>query len=266
MKITPSIAATLFASSSGSTSLISTLTNGATASTQAQRDPLVALKDAEKNRVKYVAAKALEPLVKRDLDAFEKAVKNAKSVDDFFKNDAAVKVFLTANGLGDQAAFKALVSRTLKSDYLDEGSLAARLGSQRGAWFETTMAYDFHYSGLEVLQQPVSIKEIKEGYAEALWRQSLDATAPGVSSALTFKERASSLNTAYKILGDPVGRDVVTTALGLPPQIAYQPVTSQAALIERRLDISKLKSPAFVDTLVKRYLVTLNGGGSSITA
>lgn len=266
MKITPSIASTLFSASSSSSSLISTLTNGASTSTQAQRDPLATLKDAEKNSAKYIAAKAKEPLVKRDLDAFEKAAKNAKSIDEFLKDDAAVKVFLTANGLGDLASFKALVSRTLKSDYLDDKSLAARMGAQRSAWYDTAIAYDFHYSDIKVLRQPESIQKIKDGYAEALWRQSLDATAPGVSSALTFKERASSLTTAYKILGDPVGRDVVTTALGLPPQIAYQPVTSQAALIERRLDISKLKSPAFVDTLVKRYLVTLNGGGSSITA
>ena len=59
---------------------------------------------------------------------------------------------------------------------------------------------------------------------------------------------------------------MVTTALGLPPQIAYQPVTSQAALIERRLDVTRLKNPAYVDSLVKRYLVLRSGGASGVTA
>jgi len=266
MKITPAIASILFTSGTNPSSLLSTLGGGVTSTVTATREPLSALKDAEKNGADYIAAKAKEPLVKRDLAAFEKAVANAKTVEDFFKNPIAVKVLLTANGLGDQADYKALVSRTLTSDYLDNTSLAARMGASRGAWYETAMAYDFHYSGMDVLKKAESIAEIKEGYAQALWRESLEASAPGVSFALAFKERAATLDTAYKILGDPVGREVVTTALGLPPQIAYQPVTSQAALIERRLDISRLEDPAYVNSLVNRYLVLRNGGASGITA
>jgi hypothetical protein len=261
MKITPAIASTLFASSTSAASLASTLYGGVAETTGAQIDPFVALKDAEKNGAAAVKRKAAEPLVKRDLDAFEKAVTSSKSVEEFFANPVAAKVFLTANDLGDVAGYKALVVRTLNSDYLDDQSLAARMGAQRGAYYETALKYDFHYSGLDVLQRAGSIAEIREDYAKALWRQSLDATAPGVSNALAFKERAASLDSAYKILGDPVGREVVTTALGLPQQIAYQPVSSQAALIERGIAIGKLKTPAYVDMLVKRYLARLNDDG-----
>jgi Protein of unknown function (DUF1217) len=264
MKITPAIAATLFSTNSSS-SFVAAMTGGG-ASATGYADPIATLRDAEKNSAKQIVAKAKEPMVKRDLDAFEKAVKGAKSVDDLLKNDAAMRVFLTANDLGDLAQYKGLISKTLKSDYLDENSVAAKVGAQRGALYSTTLKYDFHYSGLEVIQKADSIKEIKDAYVEVLWRQSLDAKAPGVSNALAFKEKAASLNTAYKILGDPVGREVVTTALGLPPQIAYQPVQSQASLIERRLDITKLKNPAFADMMAKRYLVALNGGGTSLTA
>lgn len=266
MKITSSVASILFSNGTSASSLLTTLGGGVQSTATATREPISALKDAEKNAKTYVAAKAKEPMVKRDLEAFEKAVKNAKSVDEFLKNPAAVKVFLTANGLGDQADYRALVSRTLTSDYLDNTSLAARMGATRGAWYETAMAYDFHYSGMDVLKKPESIAEIKEGYTQALWRESLEASAPGVSYALAFKERAATLTSAYKVLGDPIAREVVTTALGLPPQIAYQPVTSQAALIERRLDVTRLKDPTFVDSLVKRFLVMRNGGASGITA
>lgn len=267
MKITSAIASTIFSGSGSATSLVALAAGGASSSTAAaSRDPVGALKDAEKNGAKYVAAKAKEPIVKRELEAFEKAVKNAKSVEDFFKNPTAMKVFLTANGLGDQAAYKVLVQKTLTSDYLDSSSLAARMGATRGAWYDVAMDYDFYYGGMEVLQKAESIAQIKEGYVQSLWRESLEQSAPGVSYALAFKERVDTLDSAYKILGDPVGREVVTVALGLPPQIAYQPVTSQAALIERSLDVTRLKNPAFVDTLVKRYLVMRNGGSSSVTA
>jgi hypothetical protein len=261
MRISPAIVSTLFASSASSTSLLGTLVNGASTATAAQMDPLVALKDAEKNGAKQQAAKAKEPTVKRELEAFERAVKNAKSVDDLLKNDAAMRVILTATDLGDLAQYKGLISKALKSDYLDGESVAAKVGAQRAAIYKATLKLDFHYSGLQVVQRPSMIQEIKDAYVKSLWRDALDATAPGVSNALAFKEKAATLDTAYKILGDPAGREVVTTALGLPPQIAYQPVTSQAALIERRIDIAKLKSPAYVDMLAKRYLVALNGGG-----
>jgi Protein of unknown function (DUF1217) len=269
MKITPFLASALFASSSsssGGSSLVSTLVNARSGAGQAaQRDPIVTLRDAEKNGTKYVIAKSREPLVKRELDAFEKRVNSAKTVDEFLNDPVAAKVLLTANGLGDFADYKGLVSKTLKSDTTDPKSLAVRMGSQRSAWFETAKAYDFHNKGLTVLKEAFNVASIKDAYAEVLWRQSLDASAPGVSNALTFKDRAASLDSAYKILGDPVGREVITTAFGLPPQIAYQPLLSQATLIERTVDISKLKSPEYVDKLVKRYLVALNGG-SSITA
>lgn len=267
MKISPTVASMLFASGTSSSSLIATAAGGALASSSTgTADPIATLKDAEKNGAKQIALKAKEPLVKRDLEAFEKAVKNAKSLDDLFKNEAAARVFMTANGLGDMAAYKKMAVRVLGSDYLDQNSDAAKVGAVRSAWYETALAYDFHYSGMEVLQKADSIAEIKKGYVESLWRDSLDARAPGVSNALSFKQRAASLDTAYKILGDPVGREVVTTALGLPQQIAYQSVNSQAQLIERRLDISKLQSSTFVDSLTKRYLIALNGGGSSVYA
>ncbi|MBL8557798.1 MAG: DUF1217 domain-containing protein [Hyphomonadaceae bacterium] len=266
MKITPAIASVLFNNGTNASSLLTTLGGGVQQTATATREPISALKDAEKNGATYVAAKAKEPMVKRELEIFEKAVANAKTVEDFFKNPVAVKVFLTANGLGDQADFRALVSRTLNSDYLDNTSLAARMGATRGAWYETAMAYDFHYSGMDVLKKASSIAEIKEGYAQALWRESLEASAPGVSYALAFKERAEKLTSAYKVLGDPVAREVVTTALGLPPQIAYQPVTSQAALIERRIDVTRLKDPSYVDGLVKRYLVLRSGGAGGVIA
>ena len=72
MKITPAIASALFANGTTASSLLSTLAGGVSTSTAATREPLSALKDAEKNGPAYVAAKAKEPMVKRDLAATAK--------------------------------------------------------------------------------------------------------------------------------------------------------------------------------------------------
>ncbi len=268
MQINASLVSLLFsgASSRSSDTLLSIVqsrVNG-TASA-AQRDPIVVLKDAEKNGAKQIAAKAKEPQVKREIDDFIKGVLKASTLDELLADPRAMKVLLTANGLEEFATYKGLVAKALKSDPADAKSLAVQLSSTNVAWLDTVKTYKFATSGLAVLKESTTLAAVSLGYAEVRWRESLDASAPGVSAALTFKDKAKTLTSAYLILGSAVAREVVTGALGLPAQLAYQPLESQATAVTRRLDIKKLQDPAFVDTLVKRYLINLNYSGGGIT-
>jgi hypothetical protein len=71
---------------------------------------------------------------------------------------------------------------------------------------------------------------------------------------------------ADQILGDPIMRSVVTTALGIPLQIAFQPLLAQEKAIIRRLDITQFQKPHFVDSFVQRYLIAMNTNASTSTA
>ena len=53
-------------------------------------------------------------------------------------------------------------------------------------------------------------------------------------------------------------RKVVTTALGIPLQIAFQPLLAQEKAITTQLDIKKFKDPKFVESFVQRYLIAAN--------
>ena len=75
------------------------------------------------------------------------------------------------------------------------------------------------------------------------WRQSLDATTPGLSNALHVPREASTITSVDQILGDPVMRNVVTTALGIPLQIAFQDLDAQEQAITSQLDITQLPGP-----------------------
>ena len=48
---------------------------------------------------------------------------------------------------------------------------------------------------------------------------------------------------------------VVTTALGIPEQIAFQPIGTQEKAITDHVDIKRFKSPAFVEQFTRRYLI-----------
>jgi hypothetical protein len=248
--------------SGGTSSLLATLYGyGGQGSQSVWQNPVTALQTAEQNETKDVAVTAAEPAVARDVAAFSHAVASAKSPADLLANPVALKVLLTANGLGDQLSYTALATKALLSDPSDSKSLVNQLADTR--WKAVAQTYDFAIRGLAVLQQPSVLATIANGYAEVTWRQSLDATTPGLSNALTFRAGAASITSVDQILGDPVLRTVVTTALGIPEQIAFQDLPAQERAISTRLDIGKFQDPKFVESFTDRYLIAAAGSSTA---
>ena len=259
-------------STDATTSLLSALYGGTAGGTGAGNgiDPATALNNALKTETKSVAAIAKQPEVARDIAAFRTAVATAKTPSDLLSNPTALKVLLTANGLGSQASYTALAKKALLSDTSKAGSLASALPDAQ--WLATAKTFDFANKGLANLKKPGVLDSLANGYAEVQWRQGLDAATPGLSNAIDFRSRAGTITSADQILGDATLREVVTVALGIPKQIAFQSLNAQEQAITSRLDVSKFKSAAFVDQFTKRYLVAAgsaagnNGGASGVAS
>ena len=225
-------------------------------------DRLLALRLALASETRGVAAVAKRSDVQRDVQAFRDTVAKAADVKSLLSNPKALKVLLTANGLSDQIAYPGLALRALMSDPKDTNSLANKLADSR--WKTAAETYEFSAKGLDVLRNPKVLDTLASAYAEVVWRKGLDEATPGLSDALTFREQAADASTVYDILGNSVLRRVVTTALGLPSQIAFQSVETQAKAITDRLDLSKLKDAKFVDGFAQRYLIaSATADGSS---
>lgn len=242
-------------------SILSTLNGGAAATPSltinanavSTGNPLTDLRLAQRNQVAAVARTAKDPAVARDLAAFKKGVANAGSIDAALGNPAVLKVLLTANNLGSQVRFAGLAKKVLLSDPADANGLARKIGN--AAWLNAAKTYDFKKNGLTKLQDPAVVTTLTDAYAQVAWRQSLDKATPGLANALAFLQQAGKAKTAYDILGDPINRAVVTTALGIPKEIAFQPLTTQENAITARLDIKKLQDAKFVANLTNRYLL-----------
>jgi hypothetical protein len=239
---------------------------GSNGSSTGTTDPIAALKLAEADQTKDVAATLKEPSVARDIANFTAAVKNAKSVSELLRNPNFLKVFLTANNLADQIPYTALVQKALLSDPSQSKSLANTLSDTNYA--STAKAYDFYANGLSAIQSTSQIATLTNAYAEVIWRNSLDATTPGLSDALSFLANASTYTTVDQILGDNTARTVVTTAYNIPEQIALQSLQAQEKAITDNLDIKKLQDPKFVNQLTQQFLITYgenNPVGSTTT-
>jgi len=231
---------------------------GTSADGSGSADPLPALQAAEANRTTEIARTAAGPEVTRDLAAFSAAVASAKTPADLLKKPAFLKVFLTASGLADQTQYPALAQKALLSDPAKPDALVNHLSNT--AWKTTAQIYQFATKRLTVIQDTAVQHRLKSGYAEVLWRQSLDTKTPGLSNAIDFRDRASQIKTVDQVLGDKTFRTVVTTALGIPQQIAFQELRAQEKSVSSRIDITRFSDPKFVDTFTKRYLLAAQAG------
>jgi hypothetical protein len=262
MTIDASVLSLFPTSSDTSSTLLGIIYGGTTSSSGG--DPLVALRDAETNQTKDVAVVAAEPQVSRDIAAFKAAVASAKTPADLLNNPQALKVLLTANGLGDQTDYTALAQKALLSNTTDPKALANTLSNTE--WKTTAQTYDFANKGLSIIKDPATLDAIANGYAQVQWETSLDQTTPGLSSALDFRSRAGTIKSVDQVLGDPTFRTVVTTALGIPQQIAFQPLEAQEKAISSQLDVTKFKDPAFVENFTKQYLIANAQNNASTTS
>ena len=253
------------------TSMLNTIYNGAAVSTAVSTgNPISDLKLAQANEVKDVAKEAKKPEVARDIAALQKGVANAKNIQTALKNPNVMKVLLTANNLSKYIQYPALAQKALLSDPSDPNSLANKLTDTNLR--NTTKTFNFAKNGLAALQDPKVVAALANGYAEVMWRRSLDQATPGLSNALTFLSQANSIKSVDEILGDPVNRTVVLTALGIPQQIAFQSLTAQEQAVSSRVNISKFQDPKYVTSLTDQYLLTMqqqsrsSAGGTDLTS
>ncbi len=224
-------------------------------------DPVAALSAAEKNQTKAVQQQEKDPQTSREISHFLAVVAKAPDLATLLHDPIARNVLLTANGLGDQADYTALATKALSSDTTKPGNLASKLSDTR--WLTTAKTYDFANKGLSVLKQPKALNSLTAGYAQVKWQQSLDVSTPGLSAALDFRSRANTIKSVVQILGDANLRKVVTTALGIPQEIAYQPLEAQEKAISSRIDISKFQSATYVEQFTRRFLVANQTSSSS---
>jgi len=227
-------------------------------------NPLTDLKIVQKNKTADVAKEALQPQVSAVINAFKKAVASSTSIQSALANPNVQQVLLTANGLANMIGQTALVRKAFMSNPNDSSSLANQMGN--GSLMSAVQTYNFAKNGLAELKNPKVISALSNGYAEVMWRQGLDQATPGLSNALAFLGQANKIKSVSDIMDNPINFFVLTGALGIPTDIAFQDQAAQKSQIMARLNIAKLQNPAYVTQLTNQYLVSQQSNGVSSAA
>lgn len=105
------------------------------------------------------------------------------------------------------------------------------------------------------LSDPKMLDILTNGFTKYEYRTGLSAANPGMANAVYFGENAKTVKSVYDILGNGVMRRVVLGALGIPDQVAIQPVETQARAITSRLKLTDFQDPIKVRAMAERYLM-----------
>ncbi len=224
-------------------------------------NPITDLKLAQQEQTAGVAKEALQPQVSNAIAAFKKAVANATSIQSALANPDVQKVLLTANGLTSFIGQTALAQKILLSDPNVSTSLVNQMANP--TWLTTVETYDFAKNGLSELRNPTTIATLSNTYAEMEWRQGLNQVTPGLSDALTFLSQASQIKSVSDIFDNMTNFQVITTALGIPQDVAFQVASAQQTAVSARLDISKLQDRSYVTHVTDQFLLTMQEKGKA---
>ncbi|MCA3357417.1 MAG: DUF1217 domain-containing protein [Roseomonas sp.] len=110
-------------------------------------------------------------------------------------------------------------------------------------------------SSLGSLADPKMLDILTSGYTKYEYRTGLSTTNPGMADAIYFMENAKNMKTAYDILANSVMSRVVLGALGLPIEIAIQPIETQARAITTRMNLADLQNADKVNAFAERFLM-----------
>jgi len=217
----------------------------------------IAVKEGDKALEKMAARKD----VKAEVEYFRNNIQSVKSVDDLFKDRRMMQFVLDATDLGKESDKMGLIKKVLTQKADDSDSLMNKLIDKR--FKAAASLLQLGEKGLAKIQRESTKDDLAELYVKNKYDAGLSKQNSGVPLALYFKENVSGVRNTYDILGDQRMRHVVTTALGLPLELANQSVEAQAAAIEKRMKLSDLKDPKFVDKLAKRFLMASDTGSGT---
>lgn len=192
------------------------------------------------NENQQVAKFAQEASVQQAVSYFKSHITQITSVQQLTQDPQLLNFVLTAFGLQADDNSPALIAGVLKSNLSQSNSLANELADPR---FQQ-LAQEFNVAtfGASNFSNSNVIADVVNKYLTNAYEISLDNTNPALRDAAYFLRNVGSITSAYNILADPVLRNVVLTATGLPQTIANLPIQDEAHLIDSKINLKALET------------------------
>lgn len=216
---------------------------------------------------------AQETLITTESDYYATTTLNVTNVDQFVADKRLTGYVLKAFGFAANALSAADVKKILTSDLTDPKSFANASKDLR--YREMASMFNFDTKGNTkplpefAVQSSGGIYQSYTNYLQQTLEVQQGQSNNGVRLALYFARKASSITSAYSILGDKALFEVARTTLGIPLAAAKADIDVLARTIEKKLNIADMKDPKKVENFIKRFTAMYdieNGGGTSTSS
>ena len=196
---------------------------------------------------------------KTEATYYQTNIDKVTNVDDLLANTRLVGFMEQAAGITAGSISTATLRQALTSDPTDPKSF---VNTQTNAALRSmALTLNFNASG-EIVREPASQIQSKAAaynttqmYLEQTLEDQAGQQNTGVQLALYFARKASTISSAYSILGDKALLKVVQTALNLPASSSNADIDIQARTISSQIKISDFKDPAKVQQFLSRFSV-----------
>lgn len=210
-----------------------------------------------------------QTLGKAESQYYDQTILTISSVDQLLKNQRLKTYIVKAYGLGNDDVANETLRRVLTSDPLDRRSFVNK--SNNAGYKALAADFNFNSDGT-VARSDVGVAQNTDDLVRTYglyYRQTVEEDAgsqnEGVRLALYFERKASSITSAFSILGDKALLQVAQSALGLPATMSLLDIDRQAKMINDRIDIEDFKDPAKVQSFLTRFSATwdVNNAGAA---
>lgn len=227
-------------------------------------DTLTSLTTVTRSLSKSLSRTATTPTVARETAYYQAKIAKVTTVADFVKDERLLTYAMKAFGLGDMTYAKGLVKKVLEGGIDSKTSLANTLSG--GRYKEFAAAFNFKANGAATTSMAAAKTTTVDNYVRQALEDTSSETNPAVGLALYFERKAPNITSAYSILGDKSLLKVVQTIFDIPASSSAQPIESQYALINQKLNVADLKDPTKLSRLMQRFAVSYDATNSSASA
>ena len=207
----------------------------------------------DSTRDKQLDLVARNALNARQIAAFSERIGQIGSPKELIADTEVYTFVMRAFDLEAQIFGKALIRKTLESDRSDTAALVNRLTDPNIREMHIELGFAPGGGGSANFNDPQWQADMIERFKERILLNTAAEENTGAGLALEFKAKAGSINTWFDVLKDKDTAKFMRTALGLPKEVVQVDIDRQVELFKSKFDIEKLKDPAEVDRLVKRF-------------
>jgi hypothetical protein len=220
-----------------------------------------------------------------EIEYFEKKMESITTVDELLSDNRLVTFLLESQEIDPKSVTKDELKQMFASDLDDPKSYVNQLDNRSFA--KIVASFNFDTEGkltsdtVGTVQQRGDVFQTVNNYYRQTLEEEQGNSNEGVRLALYFERKASSITSAYDILGDSALLNFFKTAYNLSSYFSSQDLEKQAATVQKFVELDQLSDPDYVQKVIQRFtalydsqngatnssaLSILQGGSSSISA